>query len=816
MNYPLISEYIQSIKFSSENLNKLSNLRPVLDEDDNPVMSSGNFAVVFKMEDRQSGKLYAVKCFLRDQKGRNESYKLITSELENVSSSFLIPIQYIEKELFVDTEQDNDTEFPVLLMDWVEGITMDKYIRNNIYDSYKLFSITYQFCRMGSWLLSQEFAHGDLKPDNIIVREDGQLVMVDYDGMFVPAMRGQKARELGCVDYRHPFRTEDVFDGSIDDFSIASIALSLKAISLKPELLNDFGADDRLLLSAKDYQNIGESECLRAIQSLSNDTELSQLLGLFYIAYGRNELNIVSYKIFNISEPKPVVTSTLESEIQLSTEVTEEDLANAVEDEFGVLYSKDGKRLLKCKDGLKAYSIRTNTNVICDKAFSCCKSLQQIEIPNSVKYIGDFAFLGCVNLPKIIISRTVEIIGKSAFADCFSLTICSYNDRFIIYDKIFFIDKREKILIACLTDLQQITIPDIVTSIGDDAFRECKSLQQITIPNSVTKIGNFAFRFCSSLQQIIMPDSVVSIGNGAFYYCKSLQQIEIPDSVKYVGDFAFYGCKNLHEITIPRSVEAIGKSPFVDCSLLNIFSYNDEFIFYNNIFLIDKKEEKLIACLIDLQQITIPNCITFIGDSAFRECKSLQQITIPDSVTSIGASAFRGCKSLQQILLPDSVTFIGASAFSGCCSLRQIIIPNSVTSIRKYTFNACCSLQQIKLPNAVTTIGALAFCNCTSLQEIEIPNSVTTIEPAAFRFCHSLQQVTIPNSVTTIGNAAFSSCKTLKQIVLPDSLITIGKAMLLGSKSLQSIIVPKYKTDRYKNLLKYSKCDLSIIKEQDD
>ena len=478
MNYPLISEYVQSIKFSEENFDKLSNLRPVLDADSNPIMSSGNFAVVFKMEDRQSRKVYAIKCFLREQEGRDESYRLIASELEYVSSTYLTPIQYFEKELFVDTTQGNDTEFPVLLMDWVDGLTLDKYIRNNIHDPYKLALITYQFCQMGSWLLSQEFAHGDLKPDNIIVREDGQLVMVDYDGMFVPAMRGQKARELGCVDYRHPFRTEDVFDGSIDDFSIASIALSLKAISLKPELLNDFGADDRLLLSAKDYQNIGESECLRAIQSLSNDTELSQLLGLFYIAYGRNELNIVSYKIFNISEPKPVVTSTLESEIQLSTEVTEEDLANAVEDEFGVLYSKDGKRLLKCKDGLKAYSIRTNTNVICDKAFSCCKSLQQIEIP---------------------------------------------------------------------------------------------------------------------------------------------------DSVKYVGDFAFYGCKNLHEITIPRSVEAIGKSPFVDCSLLNIFSYNDEFIFYNNIFLIDKKEEKLIACLIDLQQITIPNCITFIGDSAFRECKSLQQ-----------------------------------------------------------------------------------------------------------------------------------------------------------------------------------------------
>ena len=173
MNYPLISEYVQSIKFSEENFDKLSNLCPVLDEDGNPIMSSGNFAIVFKMQDKQTGKLHAVKCFLREQEGREESYKLIASELEYVSSTFLTPIQYLEKEIFVDTTQGEDTEFPVLLMDWVEGLTLDKYIRNNIHDPYKLALITYQFCRMGSWLLSQEFAHGDLKPDNIIVREDG-------------------------------------------------------------------------------------------------------------------------------------------------------------------------------------------------------------------------------------------------------------------------------------------------------------------------------------------------------------------------------------------------------------------------------------------------------------------------------------------------------------------------------------------------------------------------------------------------------------------------------------------------------------------
>lgn len=316
MNYPLISEYVQSIKFSEENFDKLSNLCPVLDEDGNPVMFSGNFAIVFKMQDKQTGKLHAVKCFLREQEGREESYKLIASELEYVSSTFLTPIQYLEKEIFVDTTQGEDTEFPVLLMDWVEGLTLDKYIRNNIHDPYKLALITYQFCRMGSWLLSQEFAHGDLKPDNIIVREDGQLVLVDYDGMFVPAMRGQKARELGSVDYRHPLRREDVFNGNIDDFSIASIALSLKVISLKPELFDEFGEGDRLLLCAKDYIDLKHSLALNSIQKMIDDTELLQLLGLFYLAYSKNELSKVSYHLLKLKKPEYLSVIATDDNIQ--------------------------------------------------------------------------------------------------------------------------------------------------------------------------------------------------------------------------------------------------------------------------------------------------------------------------------------------------------------------------------------------------------------------------------------------------------------------------------------------------------------------
>lgn len=311
MNYPLISEYIESIKLAEDNFDELSYLRPVLDNMGHPVMSGGNFAVVFKMKDERDGKLYAVKCFLREQEGRAESYKLIADELEFVSSNYLTPIKYLDKELFVDTKNSDENEFPVLLMDWVEGKTLDKYLRENLGDKYALETLAYRFSQLAQWLMPQPFAHGDLKPDNILVREDGTLVLVDYDGMYVPAMKGQKARELGSPDFRHPSRTEGDFDEHIDDFSLVTILLSLKTISVNPALLEEYGATDRLLFSEKDYRSLSECEKIPKLLVL-NDLDINRLLGLLLLAYTEGNLSNVSFKLLYVTKPQRKIISSLE------------------------------------------------------------------------------------------------------------------------------------------------------------------------------------------------------------------------------------------------------------------------------------------------------------------------------------------------------------------------------------------------------------------------------------------------------------------------------------------------------------------------
>ena len=619
MQYPLISEYVKAIQDADDNLDKLAYLTPVLDNHGEPYRSSGAFAVVFKMLDKRTGKYYALKCFTEEQEGRAEAYRQIADELEMVDSPYITSVKYMEKELFVDSQCEED-EFPVLLMDWVEGETMEAYIAANYHNQSAMSMLCYRFGKMAAWLRSQSFAHGDVKPDNIIIRPDGSLSLVDYDGMFVSSMKGSKSPTIGTKDFSHPLRTMDDFDETIDDFSLASIALSLKAISMNSTLLDTYGASDRLLFSEKDYRNPSNSKVISALQELMCDKDFCTLYSLFMLALARKELSACSFRLF-IGE-KPNITPVMNED--LSTETTEEELKEAFVDEWGVKYSKDGRKLLEAPEELSGvYSVNEGTRIICDSAFGNCDSLSEIVIPSSVTSIGDSAFYGCYSLSEIVIPSSVTSIGDGAFSSCDSLS--------------------------------EIVIPSSVTNVGYGAFSFCSSLSEIVIPSSVTSIGKGVFSGCSSLSEIVIPSSVTSIGDSAFSGCDSLSEIVIPSSVTSIGKGVFCGCRSLFEIVIPSSVTSIGDSAFSGCD--------------------------------SLSEIVIPSSVTSIGDHAFFGCRSLFEIVIPSSVTSIGDSTFSGCDSLSEIVIPSSVTSIGDHAFFSCRSLFEIVIPSSVTSIGKGAFS---------------------------------------------------------------------------------------------------------------------------------
>ena len=652
MQYPLISEYVKAIQEAGDNLEQLAHLTPVLDDHGEPYRSSGAFAVVFKMQDKSTGKYYALKCFTEEQQGRADAYRQIADELDLLDSPYITSVKYMEKELFVDSQCEED-EFPVLLMDWVEGETMEAYIAANYRNQSAMSMLCYRFGKMAAWLRTQSFAHGDIKPDNIIVRPDGSLTLVDYDGMFVPSMKGSQSPTIGTRDFSHPLRTVDDFDETIDDFSLASIALSLKAISMKSTLLDTYGASDRLLFSENDYRNPSNSKVISALQELMCDKDFCTLYSLFMLALARKELSACSFRLF-IGE-KPNITPVMNED--LSTEPTEEELKEAFVDERGVKYSKDGRKLLRVSGELSgAYSVKEGTRIICDRAFWYCSSLSEIVIPSSVASIGDSAFSSCCSLSEIVIPSSVTSIGDSAFSGCYSLS--------------------------------EIVIPSSVTSIGDYVFSGCSSLKYISIPKSIIGLNGNPFAGWNGKLECLSPNFVyeddilfnkdksriISFRN------QNIESYVIPSSVTSIGDHAFCGCDSLSEIVIPSSVTSIGDSAFSSCD--------------------------------SLSEIVIPSSVTSIGKGAFSGCYSLSKIVIPSSVTSISDSAFCVCRSLSEIVIPSSVTSIGNCAFSGCRSLSEIVIPSSVTSIGVSAFSFCRSLSEIVIPSSVTSIGDSAFSNC--------------------------------------------------------------------------------------------------------
>ena len=702
MQYPLISEYVKAIQDAGDNLEQLAHLTPVLDDHGEPYRSSGAFAVVFKMQDKSTGKYYALKCFTEEQEGRADAYRQIADELGMVDSPYITSVKYMEKELFVDSQCEED-EFPVLLMDWVDGETMEAYIAANYRNQSAMLMLSYRFGKMAAWLRTQSFSHGDIKPDNIIVRPDGSLTLVDYDGMFVPSMKGSQSPTIGTRDFSHPLRTVDDFDETIDDFSLASIALSLKAISMKSTLLDIYGASDRLLFSENDYRNPSNSKVISALQELMCDKDFCTLYSLFMLALARKELSVCSFRLF-IGE-KPILLQTIED---LPTKATDEELKEAFVDEWGVKYSKDGRKLLKAPKKLDGiYSIRIGTKIICEEAFRWdkligCHFLKSLVIPDSVTNIGDYAFWGCKSLKSLVIPDSVTSIGDYAFDDC--------------------------------TSLSSLVIPEGVTSIGHCAFRGCYSLKSLVIPASVGNIiGNpfsgwngelkclspyfiydnkvlfdkdkskiIAFRDKNTTSYVI-PDSVSCIEFGAFWKCYSLRSLVIPDSVSSIGYWAFWNCRSLTDIVIPDGVNSIGDRVFSGCC--------------------------------SLKSLVIPDNVSSIGESAFEDCTSLSSLVIPEGVTSIGHCAFRGCYSLSNIVIPNGVTSIEDCAFSRCKSLVEVVIPDSVTSIGYWAFEGCRSLNDIIIPDSVNSIGYRAFDGCCSLKSLVIPDSVTSIGDGAFWGC---------------------------------------------------------------------------------
>lgn len=309
MPYPSITEYITAIRNAEDNFDKLTNLSPVLDSRGDPSRSVGGFAVVFKLKDKDTGKLFAIKCFHEVQSNLTEAYAKISEFLNRYNSPYILNVEYLDKELYVNSSITKEEEFPVLKMEWIEGDTMESFIHSNSRDCDAIKALHEKFCELALWLRSKPFAHGDIKPDNIMIRPDGTLTLIDYDGMYVPAMKGEKSPTVGTSGFSHPHRTAEDFDENIDDFALAVISISLLAISQEPNFYEKLGGKDRLLFSYEDYLDFSNSNVYQQLSSLGG--LFPRLLSLLdqCIADKSPKSRHLYDQIFDLQTKAPEITS---------------------------------------------------------------------------------------------------------------------------------------------------------------------------------------------------------------------------------------------------------------------------------------------------------------------------------------------------------------------------------------------------------------------------------------------------------------------------------------------------------------------------
>ena len=231
---------------------------------------SGNFATVYKLTQKsiQGDRCWAVRCFTRTpQADVQQRYQAISEYLAKHQIPYLVNFEFIAQGILVKGEW-----YPILKMDWVQGVELDRYIGEYLDDSQVLLRLDRQLQELQKDLQKVGIAHGDLQHGNIMVDDQGELKLVDYDGMYVPALRGAPPLEIGHPNYQPPQRSPKDFSDRLDDFSFAVISLSLRALANEPNLWENFHEDNKnLIFRQNDFQEPELSPVFQAISNIPDD-----------------------------------------------------------------------------------------------------------------------------------------------------------------------------------------------------------------------------------------------------------------------------------------------------------------------------------------------------------------------------------------------------------------------------------------------------------------------------------------------------------------------------------------------------------------
>lgn len=242
-----------------------------------PRALSGNFASVYEIT--SGGVSHAVRCFVRQVTNQQDRYAALARHLAQCELSCMVPFEFIERGIHVQ-----DRWFPIVKMDWVRGVPLHDYVEQQLATPEQLAWLAADWRALVAELKRHRIAHGDLQHGNVLVTPEGELRLVDYDGMYVPLFARERSPELGHANFQHPRRSADFYDERLDHFPELLIYLSLRALAAEPALWDQFFNGDNLIVTAVDLR-VPESSLLwpRLIQSPDEDVRRLTVLLADYL-----------------------------------------------------------------------------------------------------------------------------------------------------------------------------------------------------------------------------------------------------------------------------------------------------------------------------------------------------------------------------------------------------------------------------------------------------------------------------------------------------------------------------------------------------
>ena len=377
-----------------------------------------------------------------------------------------------------------------------------------------------------------------------------------------------------------------------------------------------------------------------------------------------------------------------------------------------------------------------------DNAFKGKKLLEYVEIANTVTYIGSQCFESDKELVNVKLSSNIKRMESGAFGNCTSLTEITIPKSLEEAGREYGFGMYDYGPFCGCTNLKTVKLEKGLTQIAGNLFMRCYGLENIDIPDTVTTIGENAFKLCTSLENVKMYNSIDEINGRAFAGCTSLKSVSLPDSITGMGTEIFSGCTSLSSVKLPNKRVNIMSSTFEGCT--------------------------------SLTEITLPDTVTTIQDHAFKNCTALKTINWSKSITDIQSYAFENCDALTKLAIPNTVTNIGEGAFYECGGLSAIAVPNSVKTLGSRAFENCDDLAKVSISDSVTSMGEKAFYDCDALTDVKLGTGITQIPTSCFEHCDVLPSVVLPYRISKVGDNAFKNCVALTEITIPRATTSIS------------------------------------------